>query len=391
MDIGRVKYLHEQFLGGKLSEAESLEWQGVLDDPAAEELLLSIADGLWQHLPENLLEDMPQAVASQILSRVVGDPQRARRTRTLWTRWVAAAAIAIAVMTGGYFYYHNQFVNRNSSIVYQNDIAPGRNGATLTLGDGRKILVNEALAGRVAEELGVRISKNDQGQLVYEVLENGNKKLAYHTLSTTRGEQSQVRLPDGSLVFLNAESSLRYPNSFTGLGKREVMLSGEGYFEVSRDRLHPFIVKTPTQQLEVLGTHFNINAYGGEAGVKTTLLEGSVRVGDGSMAVSGVLKPGQQSRLRGKELDIATVDVDNAVAWKEGFFIFDSRPLELIMQDISRWYDVEIVYLDQGLKSKTFLGSVSRFSKVSKVLALLEETSELHFEIKGRQITVSSR
>mgnify|MGYP003582265487 CR=1 FL=1 len=389
MDIDRVTYLHEQFLLGKLTVAESLEWQRVLDDPDEEELLLSIADGFWQHTPEELLEDMPQAVSSQILSQVVGHAKSGGHIRKLWTRWVAAGAIVVTVMVGGH--YANRIADPKPEFVKINDIAPGKNGATLTLSDGRKILINDALAGKVAEEAGVRISKNADGQLVYEVTGVQSKNLTYNTLTTTRGEQAQVRLPDGTLVFLNAESALRYPSSFAGVDKREVELKGEGYFEVRKDKVHPFIVKSREQTVEVLGTQFNIKAYEDEAIINTTLVEGSVKVGDVGLKVSGVLKPGQQSRLKNGVMDVVAVEVENVVAWKEGFFIFDSKPLEAIMQDVSRWYNVKVVFKDEVLRHKTFLGSISRFNKVSKVLELLEGTSDVRFEVKGQRLIVSGK
>lgn len=303
--------------------------------------------------------------------------------KKLWARITVAASILLIASIGLYFYSIKQSWLVQGELVYQQDVAPGKNGATLTLANGQQILINDALVGNIAEQSGVRISKTADGQLVYEVLDNGSGKLAYNTLSTSRGEQTQVRLPDGTLAFLNAESSLRYPASFAKQGIREVTLSGEGYFEVAKDKAHPFVVLTDGQRVEVLGTHFNINSYKDEKAVRTTLLEGAVKVND------QVLKPNQQSVLLGGKIRIGEVDVEQVVAWKNGSFLFEDEPLSSIMRKIERWYDVEVVYEDAVDQNKLYWGGVSRYDKVSKVLEKLTLTGNIHFKIEGRRIVVT--
>lgn len=318
-----------------------------------------------------------------------------RKHFRLWPRIAVAASIVLVASIG--FYFYNQKSINNDAIAFGGDIAPGKNGATLTLANGRKIFINDALAGNIAEQSGVKISKSKDGQIIYEVSNNNSGKLEYNTLSTTRGEQTQVRLPDGSLVFLNAMSSLKYPTSFKALEQRNVTLTGEGYFEIAKDKAHPFIVATDKQLVEVLGTHFNINSYSDEPSSRTTLLEGSVKLS--SLSATGgispqsgesniILKPNQQATLTDGAIKVKTVDAEDAVAWKNGQFIFEDETLENIMKSVERWYDVEITYQGSVDKQKKYWGAVSRYDKVSKVLENLQLTKNIHFKIEGRRIMV---
>ena len=362
----------------------------------------------WYNGQDNVFElesaenetQMGERIYNSILERAeINVPKSAR----LWpgnlsrTRIGIAVAAAVAIVVfGTSLWYFNTGALVEVNTVLSNDIAPGKDGATLTLADGRKVLINDALAGNIAEQSGVRISKSADGGLVYEVLDNGSGKLEYNTLQTTRGEQTQVRLPDGSVVFLNALSSLRYPTSFKGQDKRSVLLSGEAYFEVAKDRSHAFVVATDQQQVEVLGTHFNINNYADGKGVKTTLLEGSVRVypvvdKENSIVKtrSGiVLKPNEQATFAGGLVSVRAVDSQDAVAWKNGQFIFEEESLEDIMNYVERWYDVEVVYADGVNRQKKYWGGVSRYDKVSKLLENLQLTGNIHFKIEGRRIMV---
>lgn len=313
----------------------------------------------------------------------------------LLPRWVAAASIAIAVMVGSYFYYNNQKTS-STAVAFRSDIAPGKNGATLMLANGQKIFINDALTGNIAEQSGVKISKTADGQIVYVISNEQNDKrsstdIQYNVLSTMRGEQTQVRLPDGSVVFLNAMSSLKYPTSFSGLEKRNVSLTGEAYFEIAKDKSHPFIVITDKQEVEVLGTHFNINSYADEPSTKTTLSEGSVKVSLRS-SKSGdtftVLKPNQQALLTAGEFKVASVNAEDIIAWKNGLFVLEDESLQSIMKRVERWYNVEVSYAAGINKNMLYFGSVSRYDKVSKILETIESAGGIHFKIEGRRILV---
>lgn len=314
-------------------------------------------------------------------------PNKQVKTFKLFLKWVVAASIAIVVMFGSYFYYNND-KQSTDAVAYEQDIAPGKNVATLTLANGQKILVNNALSGNIAMQSGVKISKTPDGQIVYEIMDNGAKNSGYNTLSTSRGEQTQLRLPDGTLVFLNAASSLKYPVSFVEKGKRQVFLTGEGYFEVAKDRLHPFIVKTARQEVRVLGTHFNINAYEDEAATKTTLLEGSVLISNSNHSQK-VLKPGEQSVLSAGLIQVAPADVEEVTDWKNGEFIFGGDDFRTVMRKIGRWYNIEVIYEPSAPVNLQLGGFSSRSRNISTVLKMIAKTGEVHFRIEGQKVFVS--
>lgn len=311
-------------------------------------------------------------------------------TRTISIKlWAAAAAIVVVVL-GGLFYYSNRKSNPAPLLAKQADIAPGTNKAVLTLADGRKISLNDAKNGALAQQAGISISKTADGQLVYELKaaekELNPKEVIYNTIETPRGGQYQISLPDGTKVWLNAASSLSYPATFAGQRQRMVQLTGEAYFEVAKDRQHPFTVKSKGQEIEVLGTHFNVNAYADEPAVKTALLEGSVKVSAGTTAV--VIRPGQQASLKNGSINVEEVNTNVMADWKAGKFRFKDEPLASILRKVSRWYDVEIVYSPGFKDMPTFTGSVSRLDNVSAVLKMLEETSDVKFSIEGKTIKV---
>jgi transmembrane sensor len=308
------------------------------------------------------------------------------KTLRLWLQIAAVAAVLTVICTGVYFFNYRSAKLPATVKVEVHDFNPGDFGATLTMANGRKISLANASKGEIGRESGVIITKTDDGRLAYEIDEKVSDPNALNTLSTARGETYQVRLPDGSLVYLNAASSLTYTTALMQNGKRVVKLIGEGYFEVAKDKLHPFMVKTNRQEVEVLGTHFNISSYADDAVEKTTLLEGSVK-----LSASGnfkVLKPGQQAKLYDGKIQINETDTDLAVAWKNNEFVVDSENIETIMKMIGRWYNVEVIYVGEKT-SQRFSGKVSRFDKMSKVLEIVESTGEARFEVKGRTVYVS--
>lgn len=308
-----------------------------------------------------------------------------------------AAAILMVMGTGIWFFVQRSAFQTNDrlSTLQQNDADPGKNSATLTLGNGKKIALASQPEGALLEEGGTTISKTASGQISYQV--SGSKIPAgnvINTLTTARGQQYRVNLPDGTRVWLNASSVLKYPASFKIRQERRVELIGEAYFEVSKDKAHPFIVKTPKQELRVLGTHFNLSSYPDENVTVTTLLEGSVHV-KGLFTTArnnntSILKPGQQSVL-GNSFTLREVDTEEAIAWTKGMFMFNDEKLGNILLKVSRWYNVNIVYEDDSLKNLSFWGTITRHHKLSKVLHLLERTQVVVFEIKGDTIRVSRK
>ena len=328
--------------------------------------------------------------------------------------YAAAAVILICLSTGLFFYLENkeniqsQIANRKSL-----PILPGGNKAVLTLADGSKIVLNDASNGEIAQQADISIKKTKDGQLVYEA---GKKELSgnmpqgkeplLNTITTPKGGQYQVVLPDGTKVWLNAASSLKYPAVFNG-HERIVELSGEAYFEVAKisglsitkgsnslEKNIPFLVITNHQTIEALGTHFNVNAYADEPDTKTALLEGSVRVSvagkpdtEQKDLLTKVLKPGEQSELYGNHLKIGNGNAESAIAWKNGKFQFENEPIESVMRKIARWYDVDIDY-HGNMEKKMFSGTISKYDNVNEVLKMLQLTGTVYFKINERRITV---
>lgn len=309
-----------------------------------------------------------------------------RDSGRLWLRIAAAASVVLCV---GIAYYFYQWAQPEPVVLQaQSNISPGGNKAYLTLADGQKIALTNAKNGTVALQPGVRITKAADGELIYSISnaeEQGKGINNYNTIETPVGGQYQIVLPDGTKVWLNAASSLKFPSTFARLVSRKVELRGEAYFEVAKNKQQPFIVKTTEQDVEVLGTHFNINTYKDEQVVKTTLLEGSIKIHND--LESKILKPGEQSILSNRRFALKTVDVEEAIAWKKGYFYFYNENIESIMRKISRWYNVEVRYQGE-ITEEGFYGTISRTKNINQVLDVLEKTKGVHFKIEGRRITV---
>jgi ferric-dicitrate binding protein FerR (iron transport regulator) len=265
------------------------------------------------------------------------------------------------------------------------DIAPGGNKAILTLADGTQVILDSANNGAITKQGNVTVIKLDDGQLAYNASSTSTSALTYNTVTTPRGGQYQLVLSDGTKVWLNAASSLRFPTAFVG-SERKVEMTGEGYFEVAHNDKKPFLVRAGGMDVEVLGTHFNINSYKDEMVTTTTLLEGAVQVSSvqGNMVN---LRPGQQSVLSGSALRVSPADTDMAIAWKEGYFRFKNESVPAIMRKLSRWYDVEIVYRG-GPGKEAFGGKISRSKTLAEVLEMLQSTKKIHFKIEERRIIV---
>jgi len=347
-----------------------------------------------------------------------------RSTRKLWPCIAAAAAILLVVGLGVFFYTQRHLEGSAATRdLLANDIKPGGNRAYLVLSNGKRVSLTDAANGELAQEAGLEITKTANGQVIYTASGSDGIKYsnALNTIETPRGGQYQVRLPDGSKVWLNAASKLIYPVSFNGRGQRVVELSGEAYFEIFKNKLQPFVVKSKNQEVTVLGTHFNVNSYSDEPDTKTTLLEGSVSVRhlEGSAAIlnqvqhrlgdlsyrrddvrgrddvkgggrSGgvVLKPNEQAILAGGKLSVKEVEAVSFTDWKDGQFYFRNEALPSVMRKLARWYNVDIQFQGQIDQSTTFSGVVSKYDQISKVLTLMEKSEGLHFKIEGRTVTV---
>jgi transmembrane sensor len=311
----------------------------------------------------------------------------------IWKKYriaMAAAAILIFISAGSYLFIFNKqklqpSINSTAKQNSNNEIIPGSNKAVLTLANGATIILDSAKNGVIAQDGNTKISKLTNGQLIYNTPANTGTVITYNMLSTPRGGQYKLTLPDGSQIWLNAASSIRYPTVFNGK-ERNVEITGEAYFEVTKNPAQPFKVTVNSMQAEVLGTHFNINAYTDEPAIKTTLLEGSIKISRGNM--NNILKPGQQAQVNdnsGLKI-LSNVNTDDVIAWKNGFISFKSSDLKTIMRQISRWYDVDVVY-EGNIAERNFTGEISRSSDLSELLKILQ-ASNIHFKIEQRTITV---
>ncbi|GGH64569.1 ferric-dicitrate binding protein FerR (iron transport regulator) [Filimonas zeae] len=369
----RIIELARKWTTGTISNEEIAEfnaWYNDFDDTVLEEESEETVAELEARLYE-------ATVAQEGISR------RSIHRISLW-KCISVAAAVIVLVIGAWMLRDRlsaENPDRNTGI--SQALPSGGNRAVLTLANGRQVLLDEALKGEVAVE-GARVIKNADGLISYEITANDRKdSLAVHTVSTPRGGQFSVVLGDGSRVWMNAATTLRYPARFTG-NKREVQLDGEAYFEISASSKAPFSVITPDQRVDVLGTGFNVKAYKDEPGTYTTLMEGAVKVSDQNKH-NAVLRPGQFA-VAGKDGSFnagAPANVKAVLDWKNGEFVFPGEPLESVMRKIARWYDVEVEYSKNAeeLKTELYYGSVSRWGDARDVLDVLSMTGTVKFSI----------
>lgn len=338
--------------------------------------------------------DAEDSVEEEILLRLNKETKPAKGKPFTLKSWAIAASILFMLGFGAVFFIKKTGDTQKSGLAHNHIIEPGGNKAILTLANGKKISLTDARNGQIIHQKGIKISKAANGQLVYAIADvskqgsNTTAELQYNTMETPRGGQFQLLLPDGTKVWLNAVSRLKYPVDFTASNERRVELSGEAYFEVAHNKARPFRVVTNRQVVEVLGTHFNVNAYADEPNTKTTLLEGSVKVSGG--ANSAILKPGQEANLT-DNFKISDVDTEEAIAWKNGYFRFDDEKLETIMRKVSRWYNVEVIYLDNDVKDDLFAAVTTRFANISTLLKIMEQTGDASFRVEGSKIIISKK
>lgn len=319
---------------------------------------------------------------------------RSRNEGRRWNgarRWMAAAAV-ILLLSAGIFLLVRKTAGPAVVAVSEHkkqDAEPGHDGAILTLADGQQIVLDSVGNGALAMQGNVKIQKLSSGVVKYDNGLEGRKETLYNTLTTPRGRKTSLSLTDGTVVWLNASSSIRYPTVFTGK-ERLVEVTGEAYFEVAKNSAMPFVVRKAgnDERVEVLGTSFDINVYDDEEAAKTTLLEGSIKVIKG--ADGRVLKPGQQAVLGkgGSRMKIVSdVDAEEVMAWKNGRFQFNDADLRTIMRQLMRWYDVDVVY-EGDVPVRYFTADVSRNKNLSSVLKILE-LSKIHFRIEGKKLIVT--
>lgn len=357
-----------------------------IDDPASEATVKSLMEEVYN---ERQLEEDPFPTGSRekILGVVLnGDVRDTDGMAVLPLRrslpWIkyAAAAILIAGLSFSLYIYLFRAGSKHAFVAKTyHDVNPGSNKAVLTLANGSKIELNDAKSGQLVRQGNTSVVKLANGNVAYLPGLSSAEVPVNNTMSTPKGGQYRLQLPDGTLVILNAQSSITYPSAFTGLS-RNVMITGEAYFEVAKNKKMPFLVSFGDQKVEVLGTHFDIRAYADQAHFQTTLLEGSVRLSSGDK--KQMLVPGQQAGYDAdaQKFNVKTVDTEDVVAWTSGLFVFDDTELEQVTQELSRWYNVAFIY--KGAKPGLhFTGLIKRNITLSRALKQIETTGGVKFTI----------
>jgi ferric-dicitrate binding protein FerR (iron transport regulator) len=373
----QISLLADKLLKGTISPEERVlfeKWYNTLPEEAIE----------WNDEDVHSREELQQRMLSPMLRHIKGEKTIVRK----WY-WAAASILTLFIVGSIYHYYtkgKKEQLLAGAQSAEKSSIVPGRNKATLTLANGNVIVLEDEHNGTLAKQGAVQIIKLNNGQLAYKdgEGENAGKPVSFNTLSTPRGGQYQVTLPDGTVVWMNAASKLIFPTAFNGKD-RTVKLMGEAYFEVAANDHQPFIVSVNNMEVKVLGTHFNVMAYEEDRVIKTTLLQGMVKVAGNNKEV--LLKPGQQAKMKiAGEMNVVPVNVEEAIAWKNGIFSFNDVTIEEVMQQIARWYDAEVVYPD-GVPKGLFRGEIDRTADISTVLKILE-VSGVKFTVEGRKILV---
>lgn len=326
--------------------------------------------------------ELGQKILTKLQNRIAQDEKPARRVMVS-TRWISVAASFIILISIGVYFSLVKRAPVEYAVNKTNNIRPGGNLATLHLANGQTIILNNAANGSLVK-LGDDSVTKAAGAISYAALKSSLDN-QYDTLSIPRGGTYQLTLADGSRIWLNSSSAIRFPENFNHKERKVELLYGEAYFEITHHADQPFRVAAQSQTVEVLGTHFNISSYTEEPTIKTTLLEGSVKVS----APNGleVIKPGQQAIVGNGHISVAEVNTEEAVAWKNGYFRFNGEKIETIMRKLSRWYNIEVRY-EGTPPDEEYNAAISRYRGINEVLKELEYSKSVHFKIEGRRVTV---
>jgi transmembrane sensor len=372
--------LSEKLLAGECTPDEE-ELLRTYNDP------IHLANETW----DELLGDR-QAIYDDLRYRLNTEVKKDMQPKKGVYFWLKIAAMLLVFFSAGAILWPklsgSPDQNAGTPKVAAIRIHPGGNNAYLTLSNGSKIALNNKGNGKLTTEQGTSINKTQDGLLVYNAGsatdQPGND--IYNMITTPMGGQYQVILADGTKVWLNANSSLKFPVSFNRK-ERMIEVSGEAYFEVAKDKMHPFVVKTDHAEVLVLGTHFNVSAYPDDLNTTTTLLEGSVNLHSGT--ASALLKPGQQGTIIIDKtgIEINNTDLEAAVAWKNGLFVFRDENVISVMKKVARWYNVEVEYRG-NVKNKAFGGTVSRFKNITEFLDIMKLAGGIRYKIEGRRVIV---
>lgn len=379
MDIKQARELLQRYQTGNVTQSE----KGLVESWYRQ----LVETGEWEW-GEGEKEQLQQTLESAILEKIQRPPEKGGMHFLPRKAWWAAAAVAILMGIGSYFLFNNKAL-QSPQVVHSklpDDVqAPQSSRAFVTLANGQNVYLDSISNGAIVAQGNARLMKLSNGEIVYRANGISGDKMEYNTLLNPRGSKViNMLLTDGTKVWLNAGSSLIYPVVFTG-NTREVSVTGEAYFEVAHNSSKQFIVHNGSIDIMVTGTHFNVNAFeDDDNNIKVTLLEGAVKVKNGSS--NGALMPGQQALVHNEVKIVNNVNVENVMAWKNGYFQFDKAGLHSVLKQVSRWYDVEVVY-EGNNQERQFVGEIERDLSLSEMLRILE-INKVSFAIEGKKLII---
>lgn len=398
----RLQILMGLYFDKTISEVELQDLSQWVTEHAKDEKLLQLLEQQWHN--HQVFDTLSHAESERIITAIL-TPSSSKQNfpsvdnvipinkKVIWLKRIAVAASVLIIFSLGYFKLKPTNISPSTNSIVnapakKNDIMPGGQKALLTLSDGSQIILDSASNGLLSQQGGTKVIKLANGQLQYAVSSLGNTETVYNTMSTPAGGQYQLTLPDGSKVWLNASSSIHYPTAFLEK-ERRVTITGEAYFEIAKNANQPFIVKVYNgAEVKVLGTHFNVKSYADEDEIQTTLLEGSINIYSGLK--NNILVPGNQAKIdkSGSIKVQVDADLEEAMAWKNGNFQFNSADVKTVLRQAARWYNIEVVYLGNPSTENRFTGKIPMSVNLSRLLKWLEY-SDVHFKLNGKKLLVT--
>jgi ferric-dicitrate binding protein FerR (iron transport regulator) len=385
----RLAYLFDSYINRRCTDAERKEFFDLVAQDRNAEILQRLIDGVQEQNLIDVSEEKSTFIYDRIWSEIGNKPAKSVRLLS-WSRIAIAASIILVLGLTSYLVFFNKAgkpVGGKTEIAKTHDVsAPKDTRAVITLADGSKVYLDSAGSGTIAQQNDVNVVRNANGEISYQVTASNQTESAFNTMYNPRGSKViALTLSDGSKVWLNSESSIKYPVAFN-TATRQVEITGEAYFEVTHDKTKPFHVTVNGMDVQVLGTHFNINSYSDEDQIKTTLFEGSIKVSKGTDVK--FVKPGEQAQLssNGSITIEKDVNLDQAIAWKNGYFYFDKAGVQTVMRQLARWYDIDVRYKGKPT-DELFAGKIQRELNLSAVLDILKTTG-IKYQLENRTLTI---
>lgn len=382
MEETRLKYLINKFHNKEISSDEHDELLELLAKESYQEIAEEFFITSWKNFDSETNIDLEIQPSENLKEIFYSDSNITKIRPYNYIKYAIAASLIVFCSLFFLFLKKESVKEQVAATKILTDLEPGKNQAIITLSNNQKIVLNDNKSGVISEASNLIIKKNKNNEITIEVNTNTSKENLQNelnTISTPKGGQFTIILPDKSKVYLNAETTLIFPSEFK-THERKVSLEGEAFFEIAKNKEKPFFVETEEMTIQVLGTHFNVNSYKSEQIKSTTLVEGSVKIS--TPTSSKLMVPGQQADIKkgSDNISLQTVDIEQAIAWKNGYFLFIDKDLKTIMRSLARWYNFDIKY-EESFKNETFTGTVSRTQNISEILKIFETTGTVKFKI----------